>query len=69
MATAVLIAGAVGAGIWLLGLEHDCKARWERSGFAAEYRQGSCLVLAGSRWLPERAVKIVAPAQCAHLPT
>ena len=54
----VFVAGAVGAGIWLLGLERDCRARWQGSGFQHDYRQGQCMVLAGSRWLPERAVTV-----------
>lgn len=28
----LVVAGAVGSGIWLLGLEHDCKARWGSLG-------------------------------------
>ena len=54
----VFVAGAVGAGIWLLGLESDCRARWHRSGFAYEYRDHTCFVQAGSRWVPASAVKI-----------
>jgi len=49
----LVCAGAVGAGVWLLGLESDCKARWADSGFQHDYRQGQCMVLAGSRWLPD----------------
>ena len=64
MATAVLIAGAVGAGIWLLGLESDCRARWQGSGFQHDYRNGQCMVLAGSRWVPERSVTVHATGSC-----
>jgi hypothetical protein len=58
MATAVLIAGAVGSGIWLTGLHIDCSSRWKDSGLRAHYRDGTCLVEAGSRWVPERAIRI-----------
>ena len=54
----VFVAGAVGAGIWLAGLESDCHARWQGSGFQHDYRNGQCMVLAGSRWLPERSVTV-----------
>jgi len=54
----LVVAGAVGSGIWLMGLEHDCRARWSGSGFQHDYRQGQCMVLAGSRWLPESRVVV-----------
>ena len=54
----VFVAGAVGAGIWLAGMAQDCHARWKDSGLRAYYRDGTCLVEAGSRWVPERAVRI-----------
>ena len=58
MATAVLTAGAVGAGIWLAGMAQDCHVRWHRSGFAYEYRNHTCFVQAGSRWVPSSAVRV-----------
>jgi hypothetical protein len=54
----VFVAGLVASGVWLLGLESDCRARWQGSGFQHDYRNGQCMVLAGSRWLPETSVKI-----------
>lgn len=57
-ALAVIVAGAVGAAIWLAGLHYDCLARWKESGLRSYYRDGTCLVQAGSRWVPETAVKI-----------
>lgn len=51
-------AGLVASGIWLLGLESDCRARWQGSGFQHDYRNGQCMVLAGSRWLPETSVRV-----------
>ena len=56
--TSVAIAGAVGAAIWLAGLHYDCAARWRESGLKSYYRDGACFVQAGSRWVPETAVKI-----------
>ena len=56
--TAVAIAGAVGAAIWLAGLHYECVARWKESGLKSYYRDGTCLVQAGSRWVPEQRVKI-----------
>jgi len=56
--TSVAIAGAVGAAIWLAGMAQDCHARWRDSGLRSYYRDGVCLVQAGSRWVPETAVKI-----------
>jgi len=65
MATAVLIAGAVGlAVLWLDGLRHDCAARWSGSGFQHDYRNGQCMVLAGSRWLPAQNVTVHATGSC-----
>ena len=58
MATAVLIAGAVGAFVFVAGHEADCANRWSASGFEWRYDQGQCMVLAGSRWLPETSVRI-----------
>jgi hypothetical protein len=54
----LVVAGAVGAGIWLTGLHIDCSSRWKDSGLRAHYRDGTCLVEAGSRWVPERAIRI-----------
>ena len=54
----VIVAGAVGAAIWLAGMAQDCHARWSRSGFTYEWRDAQCMVLAGSRWLPEQAVSV-----------
>lgn len=51
-------AGLVASGIWVAGLREECSARWKDSGFSYEWRQGSCMVLAGSRWLPETSVRI-----------
>ena len=56
---AIVCAGAVGAGIWLAGMAQDCASRWSRSTFQWEYRDGQCMVLAGSKWLPEAAIKVV----------
>jgi hypothetical protein len=58
MATAVLIAGAVGSGIWLMGLHVDCSSRWKDSGLRAHYRDGTCLVEAGGRWYPSHNIRI-----------
>lgn len=55
---AIVCAGAVGAGIWLAGMAQDCHARWHRSGFAYEYRDHTCFVQAGSRWVPSSAVRV-----------
>lgn len=52
------VAGAVGAAIWLAGMAQDCHARWKESGLRSYYRDGACFVQAGSRWVPETAVKI-----------
>jgi len=52
------VAGAVGAAIWLAGLHYDCAARWKESGLRSYYRDGVCLVQAGSKWVPETAVRI-----------
>ena len=57
-ASAVAIAGAVGSAIWFAGMAQDCHARWHRSGFAYEYRDHTCFVRAGSRWIPSSAVKV-----------
>lgn len=55
----VFVAGAVGAGIWLLGLESDCANRWSDSGFEHRYdARAGCQVLAGSRWIPEARVVV-----------
>ena len=54
----VFVAGLVASGVWLLGLHVDCHARWKDSGLRAYYRDGTCLVEAGSRWVPERAIRI-----------
>jgi hypothetical protein len=60
----LVCAGAVVlAVLWLDGLRHDCAARWSGSGFQHDYRQGQCMVLAGSRWLPEKAVSVKVPAK------
>ena len=56
--TAVLIAGAVGCAAWLAGYHYDCAARWKESGLRSYYRDGVCLVQAGSRWVPEQSVRI-----------
>lgn len=58
MATAVLIAGAVGAWVFIAGHAQDCENRWRDSGLRVSYKDGQCLVEAGSRWYPERAVKV-----------
>jgi hypothetical protein len=55
---AIVVAGAVGSALWLLGLHIDCSSRWKDSGLRAHYRDGTCLVEAGSRWVPERAIRI-----------
>jgi hypothetical protein len=52
------VAGLVASGIWLTGMAQDCHTRWHRSGFAYEWRDHTCFVQAGSRWLPERAVRV-----------
>jgi hypothetical protein len=58
-AIALGAAGAVGLIVlWLDGFRHDCEARWGASGFSFEYRDGACMVLAGSRWVPETAVRV-----------
>lgn len=58
-AIALGAAGAVGLIVlWLDGFRHDCEARWKDSGFEHEYRQGQCMVLAGSRWVPASAVRV-----------
>jgi hypothetical protein len=54
----LVVAGAVGAAVWLAGMAQDCHTRWHRSGFAYEWRDHTCFVQAGSRWLPERAVRV-----------
>ena len=54
----VFVAGAVGAGIWLAGTASDCANRWSASGFEHDYRNGQCMVLAGSRWIPEARVVV-----------
>ena len=54
----VFVAGLVASGIWLTGMAQDCHTRWHRSGFAYEYRDHTCFVQAGSRWVPASAVKI-----------
>jgi hypothetical protein len=55
---AVAIAGAVGAWVFVAGHQADCAARWAESGLRVTYRDGQCLVEAGSRWYPERSVRI-----------
>ena len=55
---ACLTAGAVGAAIWLAGHAQDCQNRWRESGLKSYYRDGACFVQAGSRWVPETAVKV-----------
>ena len=57
-AFALCVAGAVGAWAFLQGHAHDCAARWRDSGLRVTYRDGQCLVEAGSRWYPEQSVKI-----------
>ena len=57
-ASAVAIAGAVGAFVFVAGHAQDCANRWAESGLRADYRDGQCLVEAGSRWYPEQSVKI-----------
>jgi hypothetical protein len=57
-AVALCVAGAVGAWAFLQGHAHDCAARWRDSGLRVTYRDGQCLVEAGSRWYPEQSVKI-----------
>jgi hypothetical protein len=57
-AVALCVAGAVGAWVFVAGHAHDCAARWADSGLRVTYRDGQCLVEAGSRWYPERSVKI-----------
>jgi hypothetical protein len=52
------IAGLVASAVWLTGLHIDCSSRWKDSGLRAHYRDGTCLVEAGSRWVPERAIRI-----------
>jgi hypothetical protein len=61
----VAVAGLVASGIWLLGLESDCRARWGSSGFEHRYdARAGCQVLAGSRWLPEKSVTVHATGSC-----
>lgn len=52
------VAGAVGCAAWLAGYHYDCAARWKESGLRSYYRDGTCFVQAGSRWVPETAVKV-----------
>ena len=58
MATAVLIAGAVGAFVFVAGHAADCDARWADSGLRVTYRDGQCLVEAGGRFYPERVIRV-----------
>ena len=55
---AIVVAGAVGSALWFAGAAQDCHARWHRSGFAYEWRDWTCYVQAGSRWIPSSAVKV-----------
>jgi hypothetical protein len=55
---AVAIAGAVGAWAFVAGHAHDCAARWADSGLRVSYRDGQCMVEAGSRWYPERVIRV-----------
>jgi hypothetical protein len=57
-AVALCVAGAVGAWAFVAGHAQDCAARWADSGLRVTYRDGQCLVEAGSRWYPEQSVKI-----------
>jgi len=54
----LVCAGAVGSGVWLTGMAQDCHTRWHRSGFAYEWRDWTCYVQAGSRWVPEGRVVV-----------
>jgi hypothetical protein len=55
---AVVVAVGVGAGVWVLGMADDCLKRWKDSGFEWEWRDGSCMVLAGSKWIPDDRVVV-----------
>jgi len=57
-ASAVAIAGAVGACVFVAGHAQDCATRWAESGLRADYRDGQCMVEAGSRWYPERVIRV-----------
>lgn len=54
----LVVAGAVGAAVWLTGMAQDCHTRWHRSGFAYEWRDWTCYIQAGNRWVPERSVRV-----------
>jgi hypothetical protein len=57
-ASAVAIAGAVGAWAFVAGHAQDCAARWADSGLRVTYRDGQCLVEAGGRFYPERVIRV-----------
>jgi len=57
-ALSVFVAGLVASGIWLTGMAQECHTRWHRSGFAYEWRDWTCYVQAGSRWVPEGRVVV-----------
>jgi hypothetical protein len=53
--SALVAVGVLGA-VWVLGLSDGCSKRWKDSGFEWEWRDNQCMVLAGSKWLPEFAI-------------
>jgi hypothetical protein len=57
-ALAVIVAGAVGAAIWLAGMAQDCHARWRDSGLRVQFRDWQCLVEASGRIYPEHVIRV-----------